>query len=337
MVDVIYIEEAIAEHPRTQLIANRYPKAKRIEIERYGEIFNSHSQNFRIQKNNPSLILAAKQNKKVMPTPAQYETGGGAHYYFSHMLNCVYDCRYCFLQGMLRSANYLVFVNYEDFVDDIRALAKQHEKDQKPVWFFSGYDCDSLAYEPVTNFADYFVPEFSNIPNAVLELRTKSTQIRSLLKRPAQDNVVIAYSLSPERVAQEVEIGAPNLVKRIEALAKLQQNGWRIGLRFDPVIWHQDYLNDYQEMIELVFKQLDANLIDSVTLGGFRLPKGFYKTMHKLHPEHWLFSAGLDDKSGMITYSQSIETEVLENVGRLCEEHIESDKLFAYSSFEENQ
>ncbi len=337
MVDVIYIEEEIAEHPRTRSIASRYPKAKRIEIDRYGEVFNSHSQNFRIQKNNPSLILAAKQNKKVMPTPAQYETGGGAHYYFSHMLNCVYDCRYCFLQGMLRSANYLVFVNYEDFIEEIRGLAQQHRNDDKPVWFFSGYDCDSLAYEPVTNFADYFVPQFADIPNAILELRTKSTQIRSLLKYPAQTNVVIAYSLSPERVAQEVEFGAPSMVKRVEALTKLQKKGWRIGLRFDPIIWHQDYLDDYRTMIELVFSELDASLIDSVTLGGFRLPKGYYKTMHKLYPEHWLFSAGLDDKSGLISYRQSIETEVLEAVGQLAEQHIDSSKLFAYSSFEESQ
>ena len=181
------------------------------------------------------------------------------------------------------------------------------------------------------------MPAFSSIDNAVLELRTKSTQIRSLLKRPSQDNVVIAYSLSPERVAKEIEIGAPSLAKRVEALAKLQQHGWRIGLRFDPIIWHNDYLNDYHAMIKLVFSQLDADLIDSVTLGGFRLPKGFYKTMHKLHPEHWLFSAGLDDKSGMITYRESIETEVLQNVGELCEEYVHSNKLFAYSSFENSE
>jgi spore photoproduct lyase len=336
MVDVIYIEKDVVDHPRTIAIADRYPKAKRIVIEHYGEIFNSHAQNFRIQKNNPSLILAAKKNKKVMPTPSQYETGGGAHYYFSHMLNCLYDCRYCFLQGMLRSANYLLFVNYEDFLDEIRALAKKHQHDDKPTWFFSGYDCDSLAYEPVTNFADYFVEQFSSIPNAVLELRTKSTQIRSLLKRPAQDNVVVAYSLSPERVAQELEIGAPSMAKRVDALAKLQQQGWRIGLRFDPVIWHQGYLNDYQQMIDLVFKTLDSERIDSVTLGGFRLPKGFYKTMRKLHPEHWLFSAGLDDKSAMVTYTQAIETEVLENVGQMCQAYVSTDKIFAYSSFDDD-
>ena len=129
MVDTIYLESEVAEHERTQQIVSRYPKATRIDIERYGEVFNSHSQDFRIQKNNPSLILATKKNKKVMPTPVQYETGGGAHYYFSHMLNCVYDCRYCFLQGMLRSANYLVFVNYEEFLDEIRQIATTHQQD----------------------------------------------------------------------------------------------------------------------------------------------------------------------------------------------------------------
>ena len=204
MVDTIYIEVDVEDHHRTQRILARYPKANKVLIEKYSQVFNSHAQNFRTQKQNPSLILAAKQNKKVIPTPSQYETGGGAHYYFSHMLNCVYDCRYCFLQGMLRSAHYLLFVNYEDFIGEIKEVAAQHKNDEKPVWFFSGYDCDSLAYEPVTQFADFFVDQFASIDNAVLELRTKSTQIRSLISRQVQSNVVVASSLSPENVAAAV-------------------------------------------------------------------------------------------------------------------------------------
>ena len=90
-------------------------------------------------------------------------------------------------------------------------------------------------------------------------------------------------------------------------------------------------------MIESVFQALDADSIDSVTLGGFRLPKGFYKTMHKLYPEHWLFSAGLDDTSGMVTYAQEVEAEVLEKVASMCGLHIENDKLFVYSSFDEKR
>jgi len=337
MVDTLYIEKAVMDHHRAREVVSRYPKANQILIDRYGEVFNSHNQNFRIQKNNPSLILAEKQNKKVISTPPQYETGGGAHYYFSHMLNCVYDCRYCFLQGMLRSANYLLFVNYEDFITDIKAVAAEHANDNKPVWFFSGYDCDSLAYEPVTRFAEYFVPAFADIPNAVLELRTKSTQVRSLLNTEVQSNVVIASSLSPEAVANELETGAPSLHKRVNALAKLQKAGWRIGLRFDPVVWHKDFETDYQHMLELVFATLDADKIDSLTLGGFRLPKGYYKTMHRLYPEHWLFNAGLIEEEGMVTYRREIEQQVLYAVKSMSRAWVPENKLFVYPSFEMNE
>lgn len=332
MVDTIYIEVEVEDHPRTQKVLARYPKANKILIAKYSEVFNSHSQNFRTQKQNPSLILAAKRNKKVIPTPSQYETGGGANYYFSHMLNCVYDCRYCFLQGMLRSAHYLLFVNYEEFIDEIKAVALKHIDDDKPTWFFSGYDCDSLAYEPVTQFADFFIDEFKKIPNAVLELRTKSTQIRSLLNRPVQSNVVIASSLSPENVASAVEEGAPSLAKRIDALTKLQQQGWRIGLRFDPIVWHTEYRHSYTQMLASVFEQLSSTKIDSITLGGFRLPKGFYKTMHKLYPEHWLFSSGLTETDGMVTYRPEIESEVFDFLEGQCLQYVEKEKLFSYPS-----
>lgn len=317
---------------RVQDILRRYPKAQRISVEKHTELFNRANQNFRHQKHNPSLILASKQNKRVHSTPTQYETGGGANYYFSHMLNCLYDCRYCFLQGMYRSANYLLFVNYEDFWSDIEAIAEEHANDDKPCWFFSGYDCDSLAFEPVTGFAEYFVPRFAGLTNSVLELRTKSTQIRSLLTMQAPENVVVAYSLNPANVVAELEIGAPSLQKRIDALSQLQQRGWRIGLRFDPIIWHEGYEQSYQDMLALVFAKLDANLIDSVTLGGFRLPKDYFKRMQKLYPDHWLFVAGLQEDNAMVTYQKSIESEILQTLSKLCEEYIESAKLFCYSS-----
>jgi len=331
--DIIYIEEQVLDHPRTAEILSRYPKAQQIAVERYSEVFNPHSQNFRIQKQNPALILAAKENTLVLDTPSQYETGGGANYYFSHMLNCIYDCRYCFLQGMFRSANYLLFVNYEDFYQEIENLAEKHQDDEKPVWFFSGYDCDSLAYEPASRFAEYFVPRFKQLPNAVLELRTKSTQIRSLLELDPLPNVVVAYSLSPQSLAAEVELGAPSLQKRIDALQRLQQAGWRIGLRFDPIIWHQNYEAAYQQMLVQIFHQLDANSIDSITLGGFRLPKGFYKIMRDLYPEHWLFSAGLTDNEGMISYTEPIEREVFTAIEKQVLNYVAESTLFSYPSY----
>ena len=101
----IYIEANALEHPKAKDILSRFPEAEVIECQSYTEIFNPNQQSFRAQKQNPQLILAVKGGERALPTPPGYTIGLEKNFYFSHMLNCLYDCRYCFLQGMYRSAN----------------------------------------------------------------------------------------------------------------------------------------------------------------------------------------------------------------------------------------
>ena len=134
MIDVIYVERAVRKHPRTLDILARFKEATLIEIEHYGEVFNVNQQDFRVQKSNPALILAEKQNRKVIETPEGFGIGGQRNYYFSHLLNCIYDCRYCFLQGMYRSANYVLFVNFEDFAQEIQETTALYPEED--LYFF---------------------------------------------------------------------------------------------------------------------------------------------------------------------------------------------------------
>ena len=127
MTRLIYIEDAIADHPRTQRALAHFAGATRVRCKRFGEVFNPRAQNFRLQKRGPALLLARKHKNFVLPAPSGYAIGDGHNYYFSHMLNCVYDCRYCFLQGMFRSANYVLFVNYEDFEQAIDEALARHD------------------------------------------------------------------------------------------------------------------------------------------------------------------------------------------------------------------
>ena len=100
MIDTIYIEKEIRKHPRTLGILSKFRNVRTIAIDRYGEVFNRKNQNFRIQKKNPCLILAKKHKGFVLPAPEGFGIGSSKNYYFSHMYNCIYDCSYCFLQGM---------------------------------------------------------------------------------------------------------------------------------------------------------------------------------------------------------------------------------------------
>ena len=308
MIETIYIEENIVQHPRVIEIMTRFPQARKIICGRYGEVFNPKSQNFRLQKQKPALILAEKYKNFTMPVPSGYGIGASRNFYFSHMLNCLYDCRYCFLQGMYQSANYVLFINYEDFQDEIKQRCA--ETPTEAVHFFSGYDCDSLALEPVTGFAEQFLPIFETIPNAWLELRTKSTQVRSLLSREAFPRCIVAFSLNPDEIATKVEAKAPSLERRLDALLKLQTHGWQIGLRFDPMIYQLGYQQQYQHLFEQVFSVIKLESLHSVSLGAFRLPEKYFKKVHKLFPDEKLFVSPLENNQGIISYKEALEQEM---------------------------
>ena len=327
MIDQIYIEEALLDHPRALAIMQKFPDATVTECARYGEIFNRRAQNFRLQKISPALILAEKFSGHVLPSPPEYAIGGDLNYYFSHMLNCVYDCRYCFLQGMYQSAHYVVFVNYEDFiqaiVDKIRAAG------DASAHFFSGYDCDSLALDPVTGFVKEFLPLFRDHPQALLELRTKSTQIRSLLDLEPIPNCIVAHSFTPAEVAEAIEYKAPPVSKRLQALQRLQARGWRIGLRFDPLIYQEGVNEQYERLFAQVFNAIDTALLHSVSLGSFRLPGSFYRSLARLYPDEVLFASPLEETGdGMVTYRDRIREDLLSFCRDALLKYIPEDKFF---------
>lgn len=326
MIETIYIEEAVREHPRVVEILARFPAARRISCYRYGEVFNPKSQNFRLQKLKPALILAEKYRNFVLEAPQGYGMGANQNYYFSHVLNCLYDCRYCFLQGMYQSAHYVLFVNYEDFQQEIKRLCM--EPSTEPRHFFSGYDCDSLALEPVTGFTESFLPFFAGLPNAWLELRTKSTQVRSLLNRAPLPRCVVAFSLSPAAVAGQVEAKAPSLQRRLEALCKCQEQGWLIGLRFDPLIYQSGYQDHYRQLFEQIFARIDLSLLHSVSLGVFRLPEPFFKKIHALYPDEKLFAGPLASQQGMVSYAKSLEQDMLGYCSEQLLSYIPDSKFF---------
>ena len=316
MVSRIYIETAVREHPRAQALRERLHRYPVVEIEHFGEVFNPRAQNFRLQKKNPALIIARKNKGHVLAAPEGYGLGGDYNFYFSHMLNCIYDCRYCFLQGMYRSAHYVLFVNFEDFAQDIKI--KIRHKQTRNAYFYSGYDCDSLALEPISRFTDYFVPLFSAQENAWLELRTKSTQIRHLLEMESNPKCVVAYSFTPEAVCDALEHKVPALEKRIEAARKLQTLGWQVALRFEPLIYHQGYMENYRRLFDQLFSQLDAEKLHSVSMGLFRMPNDYFSNIVKLYPDEKLFASGFMKGHRLTSYSADIEAEMVQ----FCQEEI---------------
>ena len=330
MIETIYIEKSVRNHPRTKSIISKFKKARCIEIDRYGEIFNKRNQNFRNQKKNPALILAYKNNGLVLPTPEGFGIGASNNYYFSHMYNCIYDCRYCFLQGMYSSANYVVFVNFEDFDIEIKKIIEANLN--KKVTFFSGYDCDSLALESVTGFAKHIIPLFEKYPEVDIEFRTKSTQIKPFSSIEPLENFVIAYSLMPDVMSKSLDNKTPSVQKRIEAMSSLASKGWKIGLMFDPLIHGKNWKILYEELINKVFRSIPKETIHSVSFGALRFPKEMFKDIIKLYPDEILFSGPLSQKKEIVSYDNNIEEEMIEFCEDITARYVNESQIFKCSA-----
>ena len=330
MIETIYVEKIIKEHPRTKLILSKLKKAKTIEIDRYGEIFNKRNQNFRIQKNNPDLILAFKNEGYVLPTPEGFGVGSSKNYYFSHMFNCIYDCRYCFLQGMYSSANYVIFVNFEDFDKEIEEVI-QDNKDKK-ITFFSGYDCDSLALENLTGFAKHITNIFAKYSDVDIEFRTKSVQTEPFTSIEPLNNVIVAYSLMPNLMSKVLDNKTPSILKRINTMSYLATKGWKIGLRFDPLIHGKNWEKLYKELLDNIYNTIPSHSIHSVSFGPLRFPKEMFKDIFKLYPETPLFSGPLSQHKGVISYDLKIEEEMTSFCSNITQNYIDKSKIFNCSA-----
>ena len=79
-------------------------------------------------------------------------------------------------------------------------------------------------------------------------------------------------------------------------LCLLASKGWKIGLRFDPLIHGKDWKDLYTKMIIMVFNSIPVSSIHSVSFGPLRFPKQMFKDIFKLYPDEPLFSGPLSRK-----------------------------------------
>ena len=326
MIDTIYVEDEIKENANAEDIIRRINPKNLILCESYKEVFNKKSQNFKLQKKKPSLILAKKKNNFLLEVPKKYTIGGEKNFYFSHMLNCIYDCRYCFLQGMFDSANYVIFINYKDFLNEIKK--KVIELKGHSIHFFSGYDCDSLALEPVSHFMKFLINRLDQNSDILLELRTKSTQINFLANQKVVKNILIAFTLSPNIIIENYEFRTASLKKRIRAIKLLQDTGWKIGLRFDPVIYSINYKEVYEDFFDSVFSSINQKKIHSVTIGTLRMPNNFFKKLIKNYPNEQNLFSETKQQNKLTTYNKGLNEEIIGFCKKKINSYIDKEKLY---------
>jgi spore photoproduct lyase len=251
-------------------------------------------------------------------------------------LNCPLDCAYCILQGYLANPVLTVHVNLGDLWAELDA-ALASARSRRALRYGTGELGDSLALDPLTGCADELMAYFRARPPAVLELKTKTTNIESILRAGPAENIVVSWSLNSSRAAEADEKDAPLVADRLAAAAKVQGHGWRVGFHFDPLVRYAGWQEDYSRVIHGLFRAVDPARVAWISLGSLRFPAGLKPLIQKRFPETRLFFEELvRGMDGKLRYFRPLRTElyrfvldeILRTAGRpvpvyLCMESVE--------------
>jgi spore photoproduct lyase len=184
--------------------------------------------------------------------------------------NCPLDCSYCILQAYLKGRPLTISVNRLDLEKEVKRFLSQKRKNT--IRIGTGELTDSLALDWLTENSLFLVDLFKGAERCLLEFKTKTAAVENLLKIKPEANVVLAWSLNPEKVIAREEKGTASLLARLEAAKKAVNHGYRVGFHFDPIIHYEGWKEDYAEVVELIFKMVPAEAIFWVSLGTLRFP-----------------------------------------------------------------
>ena len=319
----IYVEERSFGYPLTEKILAKIPDAHVIKIKHYKDVFDRKRQNAPLQKEHQALIIAVRDGNRIFKgAPVCQSFGNKNFYYASSMMNCPFDCEYCYLKGMYPSSNMVVFVNLEDYRADVEEKLREG-----PMYVCASYDTDLLAMNSLTGHADFWKETALDHEDLLVELRTKA----AVDVKDSIPNVIYAFTLSPEEVVTDLERYTAPVSARISAAAKAIEAGAKVRLCFDPIIKITGWKEAYEKLIGEAASRIDFGKLPDVSVGTFRISGDYLNKMRRAYPASKTAWYPYVIKDGVAQYEPEIDKEMQAFVCGLLEKHIGREKIFTWN------
>ena len=219
------------------------------------------------------------------------------NYYILHTGTfCTMDCSYCILQAYFHPPVLQYFAG-------LKILGQNLEKIFKKDHIFrigTGEYTDSLIWEKISLQPKFLVEKFAKQNNSILELKTKTTNIESLLDLDHNKKTVIAGSLNTPAIINSEETGTASLISRLKAAKRVEEKGYKLAFHFDPMVIYKDCEIEYKKVIHLIFKYVRPENIIWISIGSFRFMPKLKQIIEKRFKDSIIcygeFIPGLDNK-----------------------------------------
>ena len=250
----IYYEESIQDYELGKKLLKKYEEVPKVIIENHNNIEEMRKkQNKEFSSMKRNLIIGVRkthkfvENHKVSDYLVPYTSSG-----------CTASCMYCYLVCNYNKCAYLrLFVNREQMLDKI---IKTSEKSEKELTFEIGSNSDLVLENTITDNLIWTIENFKDSKKGKLTFPTKFDMVDPLLDLNHKGKVIIRVSVNPEDIINKVEFGTSRLKGRIEAINKLKEAGYEIGILIAPVIFVDNWKELYLELIQILNLELSEKV-----------------------------------------------------------------------------
>lgn len=189
---------------------------------------------------------------------------------------CIAMCMYCYLVCNYNKCSYLrIFVNREEMLNKIIKVSNQSEKE---LTFEIGSNSDLILENTITHNLEWTIENF-NAEKGYLTFPTKFDMVDPLLNLKNKEKIIVRMSMNPEEIINRVEFGTSRLNNRIEAINKLKEAGYKVGILIAPII----LVDNWEELYEQLIKKLSEELSGEVKQEAvFELIFMTYSYVHKM-------------------------------------------------------
>ncbi len=331
-----WVEEDIMGDPRAVGLCKGADKV--IPIKHYKDIFNAKGHDFKKEKHSGSFIVAKNKDALVYPGAPFCQSFGNEHFYYASCVkNCIFDCDYCFLQGLYPCGYPVYFINLEDYFEELDGLLETF-----PVYVCISYDTDLLGMEPKLHYVEKWVSYAQKRPNLKVEIRTKSgnssifreyKKLKTDFITENTDNIIFAWTISPEEVTSFAEVGLPAVEKRLDALRGAKDAGFPVRLCFDPMLFHPEWKESYKQLFKSVFNSVSAEDVVDVSVGVFRISNKLLKRMRDANELSPVTQFPYITENGACHYGD-LSKEMVEFAKEELKKYLPVEKIYAWEGNE---
>ncbi len=217
---------------------------------------------------------------------------------------CGFSCSYCSIQSFYHA-------DQVRFIKDLLHHLKRVRLDPDKTYHIgTGQSSDSLMWGNHHGLLDALYEFARANPNVILEMKSKSGRVDYFLENRPPVNMVFTWSLNPQIIIENEEIGSASLSRRLQSARKLADTGQPVGFHFHPIIWYRGWQEDYADLVSRLTSMFGPEETVMVSLGTLTFIRSVIKQLRSHMRKTTILQMPLEEICGKLSYPFDIKKDL---------------------------